>query len=477
MKTEAIIKTLGSILLLNGFFLTLSFIISFVNHETSAIALFYSAFLCILFGLFPMIFIQKIEIIRYREGIIIVVLGWLLTCIVGMLPYLMYGGEFTLVNSWFESVSGFTTTGASILSDIESLPMGLLFWRSCTHWIGGIGIILFVLLILPQSNQKSLSIYDSEISYLSKVNFSYRKKEIVRILALVYVSLTLLQTLLLYFNGMSFFDAINHSFATIATGGFSTKNNSIAYFDSVSIELIIIIFMILSGTHFGLLYATVMFKKRNIFTSNLFKAYFLTMLGGILFITLKLYYSGSYDFWHALRVAAFQVVSLGTTTGFATADTNVWPVFAQMILIYFTIQCAMSGSTSGGLKFDRVYLLFQFFKREIKLVRHPRAIFTIRSEKKVVSEELMRHTLVFTTVYIVIFFFSSLLLTAMDIDSITSFSASITTLGNVGPGFGLVSSMSNFGSLPDLGKYILSLNMLLGRLEIFNIFAIFMVRL
>lgn len=477
MKTEAIIKTLGSILLLNGFFLTLSFIISFVNHETSAIALFYSAFLCILFGLFPMIFIQKIEIIRYREGIIIVVLGWLLTCIVGMLPYLMYGGEFTLVNSWFESVSGFTTTGASILSDIESLPMGLLFWRSCTHWIGGVGIILFVLLILPQSNQKSLSIYNSEISYLSKVNFSYRKKEIVRILALVYVSLTLLQTLLLYFNGMSFFDAINHSFATIATGGFSTKNNSIAYFDSVSIELIIIIFMILSGTHFGLLYATVMFKKRNIFTSNLFKAYFLTMLGGILFITLKLYYSGSYDFWHALRVAAFQVVSLGTTTGFATADTNVWPVFAQMILIYFTIQCAMSGSTSGGLKFDRVYLLFQFFKREIKLVRHPRAIFTIRSEKKVVSEELMRHTLVFTTVYIVIFFFSSLLLTAMDIDSITSFSASITTLGNVGPGFGLVSSMSNFGSLPDLGKYILSLNMLLGRLEIFNIFAIFMVRL
>lgn len=477
MKTETIIKTLGYILLLNGLFLFISFLISFFNHETSAIALFYSTLLCLIFGIFPLIFIDKIEVIRFKEGLFIVVLGWILTCIVGMLPYLMWGGEFTLVNSWFESVSGFTTTGASILNNVEGLPDGLLFWRSSTHWIGGIGIILFVMLILPQSNEKGISVYDSELSGISKMNFQYRKKEIIRILALVYVTLTLAQTILLYYFGMTFFDAINHSFATIATGGFSTKNLSISHYNNLAIELTIIVFMILSGTHFGLLYGTVAAKKNTIFSSKLFKAYVLTMFIGTLLVTYKLWSSGYYDFWHSLRHAAFQVASLGTTTGFATQDTASWPIFTQLILIYFTIQCAMSGSTSGGLKFDRVYMLFQFFRREIKLIRHPRAIFAIRTDGKAISEDLVRHTLVFTAVYIVIFFASTIILSFMDVDGMTAFSASITTIGNVGPGFGGVSSLGNFANLPDLGKYVLSLNMLLGRLEVFNIFAIFMIRL
>lgn len=477
MKIETVLKTLGYILLLNGLFMFISFLISFFNHETSAISLFYSTFLCVIFGVFPLIYIDKIEVIRFKEGLLIVVLGWILTCVVGMLPYLMWGGEFSLVNSWFESVSGFTTTGATILNNVEGLPDGLIFWRSSTHWIGGIGIILFVMLILPQSSEKGISVYDSELSGISKMNFQFRKKEIVRILAIVYLSLTVVETILLYYFGMSFFDAINHSFATIATGGFSTKNLSVSYYNNLGIELTIIAFMVLSGTHFGLLYGTITRKKDTIFTSQIFIAFLLTMVIGVGLVTYKLWSAGYYDFWHSLRHAAFQVASLGTTTGFATQDTAGWPIFAQMILIYFTIQCAMSGSTSGGLKFDRVFMIFQFFKREIKMIRHPRAIFAIRTDGKVISEDLVRHTLVFTVIYIVIFFATTVILTFMDVDGMTAFSASITTIGNVGPGFGGVSSLGNFANIPDFGKYVLSLNMLAGRLEVFNLFAIFMIKI
>ncbi len=476
MKKEIVIKHLGYVLLLNSIFLFISFLISLYLNETSTIPLLFSSIICGVFGIFPLIFVERTEHINFNEGLVIVVFGWIITCIVGILPYIMWGGEFTVMNAWFESVSGFTTTGSTILTDIESLPKGLLFWRSSTHWIGGIGVILFVLLILPKSKGHRVTIYNAEISSLSKVHFRYRTRKIVHILAIVYLSLTLAETLALKVAGMSFFDAINQSFATIATGGFSTKNLSIAAFDSVAIEVIIMFFMLLSGIHFGLIYGTILLKKENLFRSSLVQTFVAVLFVGILLVTLKLFFSNNYDFWTSLRYASFQVISLGTTTGFATEDTAHWPIFTQIILIYFTIQCAMSGSTSGGLKFDRIFIFFKSVGNQIKLLKHPRGIFVSKIDGKRIDEKLEQQTMVFIVLYMATFFITTVALTAIDIDGMTSFSASIATIGNVGPGFGNVSSLGNFANIPDSGKFLLTINMLLGRLEIFNILTLIMIK-
>jgi trk system potassium uptake protein len=477
MKIEIVIKHLGFVLLFNAIFLSVSFLISLYYKENSALPpLLYTALICIILGFFPLIFVERTQNISFSEGLSIVVFGWLLTCIIGMLPYLMWGGEFTLVNAWFESVSGYTTTGSTVLNNIEALPKGLLFWRSSTHWMGGLGIILFVLLVLPQSQNKKINIYNTEISSLSKLNFRYRTRQIVNILALVYLILTITETIMLSLFGMNLFDAVNHSFATIATGGFSTRNMSIASYNNLGIEITIIIFMIISSLHFGLIFGTLSLKKQNIFTSKVVRMFILVMLIGIILVATKLYLDDYFGWWESLRHAAFQVVSVGTTTGFATIDTANWPIFSIMILIYFTIQCGMVGSTSGGLKFDRVYLFIKSVGKQLKMMRHPNAIFSLRMDKNLIDEQLEQNTVVFISLYILTFFITSVLLTAMDVDGISAFSASIATIGNVGPGFGNVSSLGNFGTLPDLAKIILSINMLLGRLEIFNIFAILMIK-
>jgi trk system potassium uptake protein TrkH len=476
MKPEVVIKYLGFILLINSVFLFISFLISFSLQETSTISLLFSTLVCIIFGVFPLIFVETIDRINYKEGLTIIVLGWLITSVVGMLPYLMWGGEFTLINAWFESVSGFTTTGSTILNDIESLPKGLLFWRSSTHWIGGIGIIIFVLLILPQAKGTRLSILNTEISSLSKMHLRFNTQKMVRVLVIVYVGLTLLESIILTLFGMSIFDAVNHSFATIATGGFSTKNLNIAAFNNIGIEITIMVFMVLSGIHFGLIYGTVLLKKENIFKSSIVKTFLVVLFSGILLVTLKLYLSGIYDWWQAFRYAAFQVISLGTTTGFATIDTVYWPIFTQIILIYFTIQCAMAGSTSGGLKFDRVFIFFKAAKNQIKLLKHPHGVFPVKIDGNRIDEKLVNQSLVFIVLYFLIIFTTTFILTAIDIDGMTAFSASIATIGNVGPGFGNVSSLGNFANLPDLAKFTLTINMLFGRLEIFNILALIMIR-
>jgi trk system potassium uptake protein TrkH len=476
MRKEVVIKFIGYVLLFNAVFLFIASAISIFNNESSTIPLLFSGLICVIFGFFPFIFVEDHNEISFSEGLAIVVGGWLITCLIGMLPYIMWGGEFTLINAWFESVSGFTTTGSSILNNIEALPKGLLFWRSATHWIGGVGVIMFVLLILPHATSTRLTLLNAEMSELSKYNFRYKARKIVHVLVIVYVGLTLVQTILLVFAGMNVFDAVNHSFATIATGGFSTKNTSVAFFDSALIDGIIMFFMVLSGIHFGLLYGTFTLKRENIFVSPVVKAFLIVLLAGVVLVSGKLYISETYGFWNSIRYGAFQVISLGTTTGFATADSAPWPAFTHIILIYFTIQCAMVGSTSGGLKFDRIYLFFKSLKRQLKLLQHPKAIIALKINRRVVSEHLETLTLVFIVLYFLTLFITTIGLTALDVDLYTAFSASIATIGNVGPGFGEVSSLSNFASIPSAGKFLLTLNMLLGRLEIFNIIALLMIK-
>jgi len=473
MRIEIILRYIGMVLIFNAVFLFMSFLLSLYYGETTDIPLLYSSLIALIFGLLPITYVGQTNYLTVLEGITIVVFGWLTTCLIGALPYVLWGGEFSIMDAWFESVSGFTTTGSTIVVDIEALPKSLLFWRSSTHWIGGIGIILFTLLILPKSITSKLTLLNTEMSKLAKTDFKYRAKEILRILLYVYLGLTILETLLLTIAGMSFFDAVNHSFATIATGGFSTKNLSIASYNSLSIEIIIMVFMVLSGIHFGLIFNTIMGKKNNIFRSQIIKAFLLFLLIGVALVSVKLFLSGTYNWWDSVRYASFQVISLGSTTGFATADTINWPGFTQIILIYFTIQCATAGSTSGGLKFDRIWIFFKEVAKQVKLILHPRAIFQIKVGDKTIDESTETHTLSFIILYLFIIFITTSLLTFLDVDLTTAFTGSAATIGNVGPGFGGVSSLGNYNALPESGKFILTINMLLGRLEIFGVISLF----
>ncbi len=473
VRNRVVIKYLGYILLFNALFLFIAALISLVHREDSLNALLFSAAMCATLGIFPYLFVEKIEELRFHEGLAISVLGWLLTCIVGMIPYFIWGGEFTLTNALFESVSGFTTTGASILTDVEVLPKGLLFWRSSTSFIGGVGIILFVLLVLPEKKGVQSSFYRAEVSDLSKMSFRTRSRHIVRIIATVYFTLIIVETILLKILGMSFFDAVCHSFSTVATAGFSTKNLSIAAYDNVWIEVVVMFFMVLSSIHFGQVYATMTGKKPNIFSSRPTRMYLLVMITGIVLISIQLSNEAFFNFGESLRYASFQVISLATTTGLVTADSSVWPVFSTALLCYFTIQCGMVGSTAGGIKFDRIYLFVHSVSKQLKLILHPNGIYALKMDKRIIEHELELQIMVFIILYIFTFFVTTILLTAMGIDGTTAFTASIATIGNVGPGFGEVGSMGNYSSLPDTAKYLLSANMLLGRLEIMNIFALF----
>jgi trk system potassium uptake protein TrkH len=472
MRNEVIIRNLGIVMIFNSFFLLISALIALYYGEKVYISLLYSFVISFSFGVFPYIFVPKSKKLNGREGTAIVVFGWLLTCTIGIIPYLLYGGEFTLTNAWFESVSGYTTTGSTILNSIESLPKGLLFFRSSTHWIGGMGIILFVLVILPSGVKTKKTLYDTEVSELAKFNFHYKASEAVRVILFVYLGLTALETFALIFAGMDWFDAVNHSFATIATGGFSTKDLSVAGFDNVNIEIIIMIFMVLSGIHFGLLYGFIILRKISIFKNPILRYYLIAMLIGILAVTANLFFKEGYSLENSIRYSAFQVISVGTTTGFATYDTIAWSPFVQLILIFFTIQCGCAGSTSGGLKADRVLILFKSIIHEIKQKNHPHGVFPMKIGKYSIHHAVLQNTLTFFGLYLLILFFSTLVISISGQDIWTSFSASAATLGNVGPGFNEVSSLGNYSGIADFAKWSLSANMLFGRLEIYTILTI-----
>lgn len=476
MRPHILLRYIGLVMLLNSAFILLSFFISVYNNDSGKIPLLYSFLITTLIGGFPLIFVPKSINLSNKESYFVVVLSWIISCFIGMIPFLLWGGEFTFVKAFFESVSGYTTTGASILNNIEALPKGLLFWRSSMHWIGGIGIVVFMLVILPSLGKAQMTLSKMEISPLAQENFKFKTRKMLNIILFVYIGLTLTQTVLLMVFGMNLFDAVCHAFATIATGGFSTKNLSVAHFNSIPIEITIIVFMFLSGIHFGLLFTTLTFRKFNIFNSPIVKYYFFATIIGVSLVALNLH-GTTYENWgDSFRYAAFQVVSLSTTTGFANANSAVWPSFSIAIIIFFTIQCACSGSTSGGMKLDRMVIFFQALKSQILKVQHPQAVIPVRLGKSIISDEVVNSVILFIVLYVVILLISTLTLAAMGIDLLTGFSASAATMGNAGPGFGLVGSMSNFSTLPDAALIVLSFDMLLGRLEIFGLIMLFMIK-
>ncbi len=474
MRFHVVIRYISFSLILNSIFMIISGIISAFNSDGGMIPLFYSGLVTALVGIFPLIFVPQAEKITNKEGLLIVVLSWILSCLVGTLPYVLWGGGvFSFSNAWFESVSGFTTTGATILSDIEAVPMGLLFWRASTHWIGGIGIIIFVLAVLPFLGIAEMVLFRSEVSSMAAENFRHRASKAIQIIAGVYFGLTLAETVLLMLFGMNLFDAVTHSFATIATGGFSPKNASVAYYDSVGIEIVIMIFMLLSGIHFALLYGAATGKWKEFWKSTIVRYY---VLANVILSFVAAYdtWGKNYDsFWQALRYSSFQILSVGTSTGFATADSAVWPFLSKMILIYFTLQCACAGSTSGGIKVDRVVILWKAFRRQLKSLMHPNAVFQVRLDNNTVSDDMVNKGVLFIAIYLTVAFVITTAITAFGVDLLTAFSGTIAAMGNVGPGLGTVGSVANYGHLPDGVKWLLSLAMLLGRVEIYSIFIFF----
>ena len=478
MRPAVIFRYIGMIMLLNAAFMLLSAGISLINNvDTAFYPLLLSFILTGILGIFPLIFVRQHDRINTKEGYAIVVGAWLMACFVGTFPYLLWGGEFTWSSAWFESVSGFTTTGATALADVEALPKGLLFWRSSTHWLGGIGVVMFVLIILPTLGKTKMTLSSVELSPMAKDNYKYKAQKVMYILALVYIGLTLSETILLKIAGMDWFDAVNHSFSTVATGGFSTKNASIAYYDNLAIEIVITCFMILSGLHFGLIFATMTGKKNNIFRNEVPRFYLATFIACSIMIAINIWHNGYYDTLpESLRYSIFQSAAIITTTGFATTDTTIWPSFAIMLLLFMMFQCACAGSTSGGIKSDRVWLAMKVIRAKLLKQQHPNAIIRIKLNGITQDDAMINFAMLFIITYILIVCIGTIIVSATGEDLMTSFSLVATTLGNVGPGFGSIGSMDNYSHLSPFIKVFSTIFMLLGRLEIFGLIQLFLMK-
>ena len=478
MRVSIILRYVGTVMLCVSAFMMVSAVISYMNNIDSGFyPLLLSALLTFTLGAFPMLFVPRATSISNKEGFSIVVGSWVLASVVGMFPYLIWGGEFSLINAWFESVSGFTATGATILNDIEQLPQGLLFYRTSSNWLGGVGVVMFALVILPSLGTSRMSLSNVELSSLAKDNYRYRTQVIVRILLVVYVGLTAVTTLALKAAGLRWFDALNHAMSACATAGFSTKNASIAFYDNVVVELILAGAMLISSIHFGLIYATFLRKSNNIFRSEVVRTYIVIVILSTLFVATSLFGANIFPtVWESLRHSFFQVVSLITTTGFATADTNLWTPFAIVILIFVSIVCACAGSTTGGMKIDRVLIFCKILMTRIRRQQHPNAVIRIRVDGIAQDADLLNSVVVFIVAYIGLIFMATLTNTLFGQDLMTAFSSAVACIGNVGPGFGEVGSMGNFANIPAILKLQDSLLMLMGRLEIFGFIQLFFLK-
>lgn len=480
MRLSVIFRYIGIVMLFLALFMLASAGVSYINHvDTAFYPLLISFMLTLVLGVFPLIFVNKDPnaTMTTKESYCIVVGAWLLACVVGMFPYLIWGGEFSLINAWFESVSGFSCTGASILNDIEALPRGLLFWRSTTNWIGGVGVVIFAMMILPTLGRNRAMLTNIEMSAMAKDNYHYRSQQLIRILITTYICVTLLCMFALKLAGMTWFDACTHAMSTVSTAGFSTKNASVGHFDSVAIELILIVTMFVSAIHYGLLFSTLTGKRNNIFRSEVVKTYFIVLVASSVLIAVSLRLADVYPtLLSSFRHSLFQVVSISTTTGFATTDTNLWTPLAVMILVVLSLTGACAGSTSGGLKFDRLILAAKSVKARIVQQQHPNAIVRIKIDGVIQRTDTVSTVMTFIVFYILLILIGVFVNSLYGIDLTTGFSSAVACVSNVGPGFGEVGSVCNFSSLPSMVKFTDTLLMLFGRLEIFGLIQIFLIK-
>jgi len=486
LNGKIIMHLMGLLLLCNGAFMLVAALVSGLYKDGVTIEITMAAIVTMLVGLVAMFFTRdhKKEV-KPKEGYIIVTFGWLVMSASGMLPYLFTGAIPDITNAFFETISGYTTTGASILNDIESLPKGLLFWRSLTHWIGGMGIIVLAIAILPLLGIGGMQLFAAEAPGPSADKLHPRITDTAKRLWLIYVGYTLAETLLLKLAGMDFFDAMNHAMATLSTGGFSTKNNSLAYWnDQPLIQYIVTLFMFLAGSNFVLSYFAFKGKIQKVLKDEEFKFYTGFIISFSIVAALVIYFQAQpqvsaslpmvFGYGEsAIRHALFQVLAVVTTTGFVTADFTGWTPFLTIFFFGLMFLGGSAGSTAGGIKVMRHLLIIKNGLLEFKRTLHSNAIIPVRYNNKTVPESIVYNIIGFFVLYMLLFIIGALVLAFMGLDFESAIGGAATSLGNVGPGLGSLNPLSNFNDLPALGKWWCGFLMLLGRLELFTVLILF----
>ncbi len=450
-------------------------VISFACGEPETRAFVLSIAICGGVGLGgSILFRTEKKEIGHREGFAIVGLGWMVICLLGALPYLFAGTFSSVVNACFESTSGFTTTGATVLADIEALPKGILFWRSLTHWLGGMGIILLSMAILPMLGVGGMQLYRAEVPGPVPDRLKPRIRETAKTLWMVYVLISLLEVVLLKMGGMSLFDSVCHTFGTMATGGFSTRNASIGHYGSAYIEGVVTVFMIAAGANFALHYQLLLGKPGRYLRDPEFRFYLFSILV-LTGVAVLFLWGTSYASWGtSVRYAIFQVTSILTTTGYITADYEMWPLAVQYMLFALMFFGGCAGSTGGSVKCIRVLLLLKQAYKEIYRLIHPHAVSTIKLGRKTVPPDVMESVFGFTLVYLGIFVGASLVMSWLGLDFKSALASVAASIGNVGPGLGVVGPVKTYLPIVPTGKWILILCMILGRLEIFTLLILFL---
>ncbi len=473
MNYRVVLNVLGIVLRFLGISLLAPLLVAVIYKEPESVRIFLVSCIITLASGLTLQYTNKLEFgeLSHRESIVIVAIGWFLVALFGSIPFMLAG--ISPVDSLFEAMSGFTTTGSSILPDIEIYSKSILFWRSMTQWLGGMGIIVLVLAILPRIAVAGRQMFQSEAPGPIKDKLKPRLKDTAQILWGVYVTFTVLEIVLLYLAGMTLYDATVHTFPTMSTGGFSSKNLSIAAYNNFNIELIIVIFMFIGGANFNLFYRTLKVNRGALIKDKEFQTYAFIVLVSTLVIGLQLWNWGD-SLASSFRHALFQVVSTITTTGFASTDFSLWPESTKLILLLLMFVGGSAGSTAGALKVVRVILLMKYGMREIYKSIHPKMVRPIRLGDTIISDDVMQAVLAFFILYLLVFVGSTLVLSALGLDLLSSISASATTLGNVGPGLSaLIGPMANFGSIHVIGKIVLILNMWIGRLEVLTVLILF----
>jgi len=483
MKLRTLLNILGALLSILGTTMVVPIFISLGYGESDLNGFLVSALMCIGVGFPVWLFTRYSRTLTNRDGFAIVTFSWIITAIAGALPFYLSGAIPDITDAFFESMSGVTTTGATILGNpttlphlengIESLPHGILFWRSFLQWIGGMGIVVFYIAILPLLGVGGVQLFKAEALGPVADKITPRVRETAKILWMVYLGFTAVQILLLRINGMPWFDSICHSFTTMPTGGYSTKNASIGYYDSMAIQYIIIFFMFLAGINFSLHFHAIMGNMKSYFRDKEFLTYFgiIIVVGFLIFSSIS---AGGNEWTEKhFRDSLFQTVAILTGTGYCTADYELWTYFAQFMLLFMMFIGGMGGSTTGGMKIVRIMLLFKYAAKETRRMLHLKAIIPIRIGSRYIPEDVIRNTLGFFLFYISFFIVTTMVLTTMNIDLESAIGASASAIGNIGPSLGAFGPTDNYALLPAFGKWLLSFCMLLGRLEIFTVMVLF----
>lgn len=473
MNFPAIINIIGHVIKYELLLLLIPFLVALYYGQGDANAFLYTILIMIPIYIILTRIKTKRKEIYAKEGFLAVGLSWIAISFFGALPFVFSGSIPSLVDAFFESSSGLTTTGASILKEVESLPKGILFWRSFTHWVGGMGFLIFILALMPSFSGNTIHLLKAESPGPTPGKIVPKIKQTAKILYEIYFVLTVIQTVLLKVAGMSWYDSIVHSLGTAGTGGFSTMNSSIAAFNNPAVEWITVIFMVLFGINFVLYFQLIRGNIKSFIKNEELKWYLIVIFGATAIIAINILPFNNGNIEQSIRESIFQVTSVITTTGYATTDYNLWPTISKIVIIMLMFMGSMAGSTSGGIKTIRIVVIFKAIRREIDKILHPKRVKSVRIDGKVIEEETISSVFLFIFTYIVITFIAIFIVSFDNFDITTTVTSVIATLSNIGPGLELVGPTGNFSIFSDLSKIVLSFCMLAGRLEIYPMLIMF----